>query len=340
MAASKKALDTAEEAFDNVCRKLPEGRMQKYLFSSSTAVDKATNCPSVKSAHFLKAVINLYLLTRDEKYLMHIQSLKAQCDAILETGLGKVSQLLFVELDLFGGEVEALAQLRQKYRNMVTEIADSGVSCMEQMPYRALWMHPDAHPKGLWRTNPVCSARSLSLAWKMTGNEKYRNAALQVMDWNAGANPNGMSYTSGIGYRYPAFASFPTPEKAAMGISVFFNRLALDSGNIAILPAKAKDGVDAGQMAVLIPLFGEKEHKTIQMREALCLLEKALPVCHRINGSYSPSYLQSPSLHEAQGAAASIIAFLLPEGSMLSDSIVNKKVMGSFKLQEGYAPLP
>jgi endoglucanase len=40
-------------------------------------------------------------------------------------------------------------------------------------------------------------------AWRLTGQEKYRDAAVRLSDWALGANPPGWCFTSGLGHRPP-----------------------------------------------------------------------------------------------------------------------------------------
>ena len=43
----------------------------------------------------------------------------------------------------------------------------------------------------------------VSAAFALSGNQKYRDAAILNMDYMLGANPMGMSWTTGLGYAYP-----------------------------------------------------------------------------------------------------------------------------------------
>jgi len=40
-------------------------------------------------------------------------------------------------------------------------------------------------------------------AWRLTGEEKYRDAAVRLVDWALGANPAGWCFTTGLGSRPP-----------------------------------------------------------------------------------------------------------------------------------------
>src|SRR5690606_12794187 len=55
-----------------------------------------------------------------------------------------------------------------------------------------------------WGANMMMNFnRSLMIAHQLTGDAKYRDAALANTDFMLGANPMGMSWTTGMGFVYP-----------------------------------------------------------------------------------------------------------------------------------------
>jgi len=56
-----------------------------------------------------------------------------------------------------------------------------------------------------WGTyHPLKRALALLAAWAISGEKRYLDAAYLCNDFHNGANPNGMTMTSGLGYCYPA----------------------------------------------------------------------------------------------------------------------------------------
>jgi hypothetical protein len=81
--------------------------------------------------------------------------------------------------------------------------ADELVGMVDQMPYRCTW--PPARDYWMsWGTTVMTNqARCLWIAHALTGDEKYRRAAILNTDFMLGANPMGMSWTTGVGHAYP-----------------------------------------------------------------------------------------------------------------------------------------
>ena len=52
-------------------------------------------------------------------------------------------------------------------------------------------------------TDMANAARGLLATFALTGDQKYRDSAILNMDYMLGANPMGMSWTTGLGYSYP-----------------------------------------------------------------------------------------------------------------------------------------
>lgn len=81
--------------------------------------------------------------------------------------------------------------------------ADSLVAQIEGMPYRNTWPRNQDFWMDWGATNTSNAARALLTAFALTGDQKYRDSAILNMDYMLGANPMGMSWTTGLGYSYP-----------------------------------------------------------------------------------------------------------------------------------------
>lgn len=92
-----------------------------------------------------------------------------------------------------------VATWRAKYLNE----ADNLVAQMATMPYRQTWPRYMDYWAGWGASTVVNFNRCLFIAWQLTGDAKYRDAMILNTDFMLGANPMGMSWTTGIGYVYP-----------------------------------------------------------------------------------------------------------------------------------------
>ncbi len=153
----------------------------------------------------LHAGVRLYLLTGDKQYLENIpQALKSSFRPyVWPCTLSDYSPWVYFSLAYETEGILPDFQRRRLMKSYFLDPADQLVSMAESMPYRFSW--PRNKSYGLvWgesvMTNP---GRALLIAHALTGNEKYRDTALQNLDFMLGANPMGMSWTTGIGYSYP-----------------------------------------------------------------------------------------------------------------------------------------
>ncbi|MEI8139610.1 MAG: glycoside hydrolase family 9 protein [bacterium] len=86
---------------------------------------------------------------------------------------------------------------RRRATEMLIARADEAVREQEATPYRHPW-----NPQKSRRWGAALSAtqaRYCILAWKLTGKERYRTAALHSADFHLGCNALGLSQTTGLG---------------------------------------------------------------------------------------------------------------------------------------------
>jgi hypothetical protein len=81
--------------------------------------------------------------------------------------------------------------------------ADSLVAHIEGMPYRCTWPANQDYWMAWGASDMANAGRALLATFALTGDQKYRDAAILNMDFMLGANPMGMSWTTGLGYSYP-----------------------------------------------------------------------------------------------------------------------------------------
>jgi len=74
---------------------------------------------------------------------------------------------------------------------------------LEGGPYRQTWPRDQDYYMGFGLSDMTNAGRALLIAHALTGESKYRGAAILNFDFMLGANPMGMSWTTGLGQAYP-----------------------------------------------------------------------------------------------------------------------------------------
>lgn len=176
----------------------------------------------------IHAKARLYRLTGDKTYLDTMSQL---LDAPIQPYRSPYSYLDYspwVYFSLLYGPDSFIPAFQRKalVKKYFLDPADVLCDEMEAMPYRHSW--PREKVRGLsWGTSDMCNpGRALFIAYALTGNPKYRNAALQNMDFMLGANPMGMSWTTGLGFVYPTEIQHEISQKDGVadpvpGITVY-----------------------------------------------------------------------------------------------------------------------
>jgi hypothetical protein len=83
----------------------------------------------------------------------------------------------------------------------ITDRADTWLDAHDTHAYRRAWYAIDHGYYSLmgWGTNMYYPLRALVAAWRLTGDEGYREVALLGLDYHMGANPQGRVHTTGLG---------------------------------------------------------------------------------------------------------------------------------------------
>lgn len=117
-------------------------------------------------------------------------------------------------------------QRAQLIKSHFLDYADSLTALIEGMPYRCTWQRDQDFWMAWGASNMANAGRGLLAAYALSGNQKYRDAAILNMDYMLGANPMGMSWTTGMGYIYPTDIQHANSEKDGIadpvpGISIY-----------------------------------------------------------------------------------------------------------------------
>jgi len=167
----------------------------------------------------IAARLQLYRLTKDDTYLKPFDSNKETAlDKLLEKELsqakrGPYARPTFRELDfspwLYYGVLTTELDgklpkpLIKKYKEMYINKADELVRLSKEMPYRRS-KDRSVYGKMAWGFGTVTNyARALLIGHHITNNNEYRRVASYNLDYTLGANPMGLSWTTGIGWAYP-----------------------------------------------------------------------------------------------------------------------------------------
>lgn len=150
------------------------------------------------------AALELNRLTGDPAYLENIGELATQGQGPFQWRFSHRDFSAWIYADLaLDPEQRLPTNVVAKWRSAYIQSADALVNQMTNMPYRQTW------PRSMdfwaaWGASVVVNFnRCLFIAGQLTGDPKYREALILNTDFMLGANPLGMSWTTGIGYVYP-----------------------------------------------------------------------------------------------------------------------------------------
>lgn len=150
------------------------------------------------------AAAQLYRLTHERSFLERIGAYAAAAQPPFAWHFSHRDFSAWLCADLALDPEKALpADVVSTWRAFYLKEADALVAQLAAMPYRETWPRHQDYFAG-WGASDVNNFnRCLAIAWRLTGDAKYREAILNNLDFMFGANPMGMCWTTGIGYVYP-----------------------------------------------------------------------------------------------------------------------------------------
>jgi len=155
--------------------------------------------------YLMHAKLRLYLLTKDTSYLTDAPSVLE-----LESTSHFPFEWKFTHKDwspwIFFSIIEAaeeLPSLAATWTTWFINDADALVAHVDDAPYAMTWPRRQDFFAAWGNTVLTNYNRSLFIAYEMTGDAKYRDAAISNANYVLGANPMGLSWATGIGYAYP-----------------------------------------------------------------------------------------------------------------------------------------
>ncbi len=208
-AQAKLYAESAKRAWEFGIR--PENSLGKITLEAKTkrgAGDPYTReweeTDAMVAPYRVHAALQLNRLTGDPAYLENIGELAGQGTGPFQWSFSHKDFSAWIYADLALDPDKRLpADVVEKWRQRYIDSADALLAEMASMPYRQTWSRSKDYWAG-WGASTVTNFnRNLFIAWKLTGDQKYRDAIALNTDYMLGANPLGMSWTTGIGYVYP-----------------------------------------------------------------------------------------------------------------------------------------
>lgn len=153
----------------------------------------------------IHAAVRMYLLTKDPSYLKGIKEMLPRQKAPIRWPYSIKDCSPWMFYNIAKGDDPALAALRPVNfvrDNYLREI-DKYLLPMVDAPYRCSFPKHQNFYMAWGLTVTTNYGRSLLIAHALTGDCKYRDAAILNCDFMFGANAMGMSWTTGLGQIYP-----------------------------------------------------------------------------------------------------------------------------------------
>jgi endoglucanase len=156
------------------------------------------------SGFLAHAKLRLYVLTGDESYLERVPDLVRDVLEPYEWTNSYKDFSPWMYFDIAAKAAPRLpAEAVSRWRAFYLGRADELVELLDGMPYRCTWPDYKDFWMGWGASDMTNYSRALLIAHALSGDERYRDAAILNADFMFGANPLGMSWTTGLGYVYP-----------------------------------------------------------------------------------------------------------------------------------------
>ena len=240
---TEKAGKTPPEKAVSLANRLQESAIRAWNFAQTTPPRKTKMLTPVPQAppqevfyqepsdyhpfHLLKAALNLNVLTRDAKYLapFHDESLIKEFKELVSRSYWSFSPFALGELnDDSEKPADAFVyDMRGIWNNYCVKQANVLLKQLENAyPYRLPWWPSNGawvHTMGWGNYHPLRRAMTLCAAHAATLNPVYLTAAYLAVDYQSGCNPNGTTFTSGLGDVFPI--RFLSLQSRADGIAEY-----------------------------------------------------------------------------------------------------------------------
>ncbi len=234
----------------------------------------------------------------------------------------------------------------QRFNDKIIKYAQRLIESQRELAYRTVnWPidHGFFQFMAWGRGLPYYKGRALLSAWYITGESRYYDSALLLVDWMSGANSQGRSLTTGIGEVFPVkVLSLPAIadgiEEPFPGITPFTYTGSIShqaERQVYLLPD------DEDSYTVLLPGLIEDGSSLDIYEELRDKLDTIIPIYRRHTTIEHLIVDQNEfTVWETIGPAASFTACLIPQGWMPQESWKGRAPIDSLSELSGYIPQP
>jgi len=153
--------------------------------------------------YLLHAKLRLYLLTGIREYLNGIAKLVKHSKEPYQWHFNRKDFSPWIYYSLLEASQALPKTIGWQWRKWFISDADKLLNYLDQSPYAVTWPRSKDYWLAWGASNMNNFNRSLFIAYKLSNDRRYVDAAIQNMDFMLGANPMGMSWTTGLGFVYP-----------------------------------------------------------------------------------------------------------------------------------------
>lgn len=147
----------------------------------------------------------MYWLTGEERYLEGVKALLTELPKPYAWPYTLMDYSPWFYFSICHREDSFLPETQRKslMASHLLPQAEKLAGLIEEGPYRQTWPKNQSYWMAFGATDMTNAGRALLVAHALTGEARFRDAAILNFDFMLGANPLGMSWTTGLGEVYP-----------------------------------------------------------------------------------------------------------------------------------------